>query len=156
VNSQKAIDAVYAILETVPSAGPLLYAQLRFTNQDVQFDKLFFDPTAKIIHTWMVTREATPTIDVNMQAGRATHSIVLSGYRGFQDGASEPLWQAEVDAIATALFPYSGRHLQSVGDGVYFDWSGPPKIEGVKLVWFGKYLCHTARIIHTVEEYPLN
>jgi hypothetical protein len=159
VNSAAAVAAVFAVLQGVQAAGPNLYDQLRFANVDAAFDNLFLDtktvPGQAYIHAWMTTRDGTATADVAMQAGRAVHTIVLTGYRGFQDGISEPLWQAEVDAIASALFPYSGRHLETEGSGVYFDWSGPPKIEGVKLVWFGRYLCHTARITHTVEEFPL-
>ena len=155
MNAQAAIAAVYAQLKAVPGVGVNVYGQLRYANDDATFDALFVDsvtnPVQPEIHAWMVTREATPTKDEEMQAGSATHSIVMTGFRGFKDNVTEPEWQAEIDAICNAFFPYSTRHFNGA-----FDWSGPPQVEGVKLVWFRNALCHTARIIHTVREFPLN
>ena len=150
-----AIAAVYDLLKTVPGLGPNVYDQIRYANDDANFNKLFVDattnPDAPIVHAWMVSREATSALDKAMQAMSRTHTIVMTGYRGFQDGVSEPLWQAEIEAICAAFYPYSGRHFDN-----QFDWSGPPQVEGVRLVFFGNPLCHTARIIHTIEEFPLN
>lgn len=155
MNAQSAIDAVYTRLKSVAGVGPNVYNQLRYANDDATFNSLFLDhvstPAQPEIHCWMVTREATTTRDEVMQSGSATHMIVMTGYRGFKDNESEPVWQSEIEAIANAFFPYSTRHF----DG-NFEWSGPPEIEGVRLVWFGNALCHTARIVHTVKEFPLN
>lgn len=159
MNSSAAVAAVYSVIKGVDGTGPNVYDQLRFTNDPIKFDEIFVDtqtvPGQKIIHTWMVTRESSKGADETMQAASDTHQIVAAGYRGFQDDVTEPLWQAEIDAIVNALLPLSGRHLQAEGENIYFDWSGPPQVEAVRLVWFGKYLCHTARIIHPVKEYPL-
>jgi hypothetical protein len=150
-----AIAAVYGLLKTVPGLGPNVYDQIRYTNDDAEFNALFVDsttdPTAPIVHTWMVSRESTPASDEAMQAMSQTHTIVMTGYRSFKDGISEPLWQAEIDAICDVFRPYSARHF-----GNKFDWSGPPQVEGVKPVFFRNVLCHTVRIIHPVKEFPLN
>ena len=155
MSTQTAIAAVYAHLRTVAGIGPKVYDQIRFSNDDAQFRALFADGEthqgAPFIHTWMVTREAIPAKDEAMQAMSQTHNIVMVGYRSFQDNVSEPLWQAEVDAICAAFKPFNARHFNN-----QFDWSGPPQAEGIKLVFFGSYLCHTARIIHPVKDFPLN
>lgn len=159
MSASNAIAALTAVLKGLPVTGPNVYDQVRYAREDGVFDNLFLDsatnPQAPFIHTWMVTREGTRGVDKVMQAAAATHQVVATGFRGFQDNISEPLWQAELDAIFATLIPYAGRHLQTEGNDQYMDWSGPPVIEGVKQVWFGKYLCHTARVVFPVEEFPL-
>jgi hypothetical protein len=127
---------------------------IRFSNDDALFKTLFVDattdPAEPIVRTWMVSREASPALDQAMQAWKATHNIVITGFMSFQDGVSEPVWQAQIDAITATFGAFADRHLGG------FDWSGPPTVEGVKLVFFGNVLCHTARIIHPVQEFPLN
>lgn len=155
LNGNAAIAAVVAVLKTVPAAGPNVYSTIRYARSDDEFNAMALDNTtagSPIVHTWQVTRESTRGSDIFMQTGKATHAVVAVGYRGFEDTTTEPLWQAELDAIAYALFPYAGRHLQAEGEDVYFDWSGPPQIEGVKLVFYRNALCHTARILMPVEE----
>jgi hypothetical protein len=155
MSAATAIAAVYNLLKTVAGVGPNVYGQIRFSNDDAEFKALFTDaatnPAAPVVHTWMVSREATPAKDEAMQAMSRTHTIVMTGYRAFKDNVSEPLWQAEIEEICAAFLPYSVRHFNNM-----FDWSGPPQVEGVKLVFFGSVLCHTARIIHPVKEFPLN
>lgn len=155
MNVTAAIAAVYGVLKAVPGVGVNVYDQVRYANDDATFNELFLDsvtdPAQPEIHAWMVTREATVTKDEVMQAASATHTIVMTGYRGFKDNATEPIWQAEVNAVCDAFFPYSTRHFNGA-----FDWSGPPQVEGIKLVWFRNALCHTARIVHTIREFPLN
>jgi hypothetical protein len=155
MSAQTAIAAVYALLKTVPGVGPNVYDQIRFSNDDATFRKLFVDavtdPAAPIVRTWMVTREGTPSKDEAMQAYRDTHNIVMTGFMAFQDGVSEPIWQVQIDTIRAIFGAFANRHF-----GNQFDWSGPPQAEGVKLVFFGNVLCHSVRIIHPVQEFPLN
>jgi hypothetical protein len=161
VNSKAAIAAVVSVFKGVAGAGPNIYDSIRYTTDPEKQNELFNDNETVegqtlAVHTWMLTREATAGSDEAMQAAAALHQIVANGYRVFQDGISEGAWQDELDAIAAQLLSFSGRHLQTEGDDVYFDWSGPPRVEGVKLVFFGNTLCHTARIIHPVREFPLS
>ena len=162
MNGSAAIAAAFSIVKAVAGVGPNIYDSLRYTNEQTvegKFGQLFLDrttdPDNPRIHTWMVTRESVRGADVFMQTGKATHAVVAVGYFGFVDGATEKLWQEEVDNVAAAFFPYAGRHLQSEGNDVQFDWSGPPQIEGIRIVWFGPFLCHTARIVVPVEELTL-
>lgn len=159
MNSTAAIAAMTAVLKGLGTCGPNVYGQIRYSRDPAAYDSLFLDSTLgpePFVHAWMVTRETVKVADQNMQAAKATHAIVAIGYRSFRDDITEPLWQQEIDEILAALIPYSGRHLQGEGQGVYFDWSGPPQVEGIKLVFFGNVVCHTARIVFPIEEYPLN
>jgi hypothetical protein len=155
MSAQTAIAAVYALLKTVPGVGPNVYDQIRFSNDDATFNALFVDavtnPAAPIVRTWMVSRESTPSKDEAMQAYRDTHNIVMTGFMSFQDGISEPIWQAQIDAIRAIFGAFANRHL-----GGLFDWSGPPQAEAVRVVFFRNVLCHSVRIIHPVQEFPLN
>lgn len=155
MSASTAITAVYNLLKTVAGVGPNVYPMIRYSNDDLDFNALFVDsataPAAPFVHTWMVSREASPGADQEMQAWKATHNIVMTGFRSFKDGVTEPLWQAEIDAVEAVFGAFANRHL-----GGAFDWSGPPQVEGVKLVFFRNVLCHTARIIHQVQEFPLN
>jgi hypothetical protein len=155
MSASTAIAAVYDRLKTVTGVGPNVYDQIRFSNDDAQFRALFMDaltdPDAPIIRAWMVSREASSAKDAEMQAMIRTHKIVMTGYMAFQDNVSEPLFQAQIEAICAAFLPYTARHFDN-----QFDWSGPPEVEGVKLVFFGSVLCHAVRIIHPVQEFPLN
>jgi hypothetical protein len=151
---QTAIAAVFGLLKTVEGVGPNVYDQIRFTNDDAQFKALFVDattnPAAPVVRTWMVSRDATPARDEELQAMSRTHNIAMTGFMSFQDGVSSPVWEAAIEAICAAFLPYSVRRFGQ------FDWSGPPQVEGNKVVFFGSVLCHTVRIIHPVREFPLN
>lgn len=179
MSGKNAIAAMTEVLRGVAVTGPNVYDQIRYTREPDDFNARFLDvtdPQNPVVHTWMVTREGTRGADQCMQAAKATHQIVATGFRAFQDNVSEPAWQDELDAIFAALIPYVGRHGQAVltddggtviftdgGDSIassggaveYFDWSGPPVIEGIKLAFFGTVLCHTARVIMPFEEFPL-
>lgn len=154
MSATAAIAAVFGLLKTAPNLGPNIYSQMRFAKDDAAFKSIFVDSTTNpadpIVHAWMVTREATPAKDEAMQAMSRTHAVVMIGYRGFQDNVTEPIWQAEIEAITGLFAPYASRRFNNT-----FDFSGPPMVEGVKLVWLGSYLCHTARIVHTVREFPI-
>ncbi len=155
MSAQTAIDAVYNVLKNIPGVGPNVYPMIRYSNDDAKFKELFVDavtnPAEPIVRTWMVSREATPSADEVMQAMSRTHSIVITGFMSFKDGVSEPVWQGQIDDICAAFSPYSARHFNGT-----FDWSGPPQVEGVRLVFFGNVLCHTVRLINPVREFPLN
>jgi hypothetical protein len=155
MSAQTAVAAVFGLLQTISGVGPNVYNQIRFSNDDAQFKALFVDattnPAAPIVRTWMVSRDATAANDEAMQAMSRTHTIAMTGFMAFQDGVSSPVWEAAIEAICAAFLPYFVRHFSG-----QFDWSGPPRVEGNKLVFFGSVLCHTARIIHPVREYPLN
>ena len=150
-----AIAAVYTLLKTVPGVGPNVYGQIRFSNDDAKFKALFVDaltdPSAPVVRTWMVSREASPSKDEEMQAYSRTHNIVMTGFMAFQDSVSEPIWQQQIEAICDVFGAFANRHF-----GGQFDWSGPPQAEGVKLVFFGNVLCHAVRIVHPIKEFPLN
>lgn len=152
---QTALAAVYNLLKSVAGVGPNIYPTIRFSNDDASFNALFVDattnPAAPLIHTWMVSREATQSSDLTTQAMSQTHTIAMTGFLVFKDGVSEQMWQAEIEAICEAFRPYSARRFNGA-----FDFSGPPQVEGVKLVMFRNVLCHTARIVHPVIEFPLN
>jgi hypothetical protein len=155
MSAQSAIAAVFARLKTVPGVGPNVYDQIRFSADDGQFRELFVDgetdPGAPVVRTWMVNRESTPAKDETLQAVSRTHTIVMTGYYAFKDGVSSGVWDEQIEAICAAFVPYGMRHFDN-----QFDWSGPPQVEGNKLVFFGNVLCHTVRIIHPVREFPLN
>lgn len=159
MSAKNAIAAFTAVLKGVAATGPKVYDQIRYSRDPEGFTALFVDaqtdPANPFVHTWMITREATRGADKVMQAAGATHQVVATGFRAFQDGVSEPQWQDELDQIFAALIPYLGRHMAAEGNEQYFDWSGAPQIEGVKMAFFGTVLCHTARIIMPFEEFPL-
>ena len=149
-----AVAAVYGLLRTAPGLGPHVYDQIRYTNDDAAFKSTFVDsetdPAHPIVHTWMVTRESSQAKDPTMQATSRTHNVVMVGYRSFQDGITEPLWQAEIESIVALFAPLASRRFND-----QFDFSGPPSVEAVKPVFFGNYLCHMARIVHPVQEFPI-
>jgi hypothetical protein len=155
MSAQTAIAAASNLLKTVTGVGPNVYDQIRFSNDDAQFKALFVDattnPEAPVVRTWMVNREASAARDKEMQAYGRTHSIVMTGYFAFKDGVSSAEWEPVIEAVCAAFGSFSVRHFSGE-----FDWSGPPQVEGNKLVFFGNVLCHTVRIIHTFEEFPLN
>jgi hypothetical protein len=155
LSAQSATAAVYGVLKGIDSLGPNVYDRIRFAMDDATFNSLFVDsisvPNTTFVHVWMVSRESSSSKDEVLQAYQRSHTIVATGFMGFKDPTSEPVWQAEVETIALALGAFAQRRFN--GD---FDWSGPPQVEGVKLVMFRNALCHTARIIHPVQEFPLN
>jgi len=155
MSASAAIAAVYNKLKTVAGVGPNVYDQIRFANDDAGFNTLFVDavtdPANPIVRTWMVSREDSQGADGgSTNAWKDTHNIVMTGFMAFKDGVSEPVWQAQIDAILAAFGALADRRF----DGA-FDWSGPPQATGVKLVIFRNVLCHTVRIIHPVQEFPL-
>jgi hypothetical protein len=155
MSAQTAIAAAYDLLKTVPECGPNVYDQIRYSNDDAEFKALFVDamtdPANPAVRTWMVNRDASPARDKEMQAWGRTHTIAMTGYYAFKDGVSSPVWEAAIEAVVAAFGPLAGRHFAG-----QFDWSGPPQVEGNKLVFFGNVLCHSVRIIHTFEEFPLS
>lgn len=154
MSATDAVAAVYGLLRTVSGLGPNVYDQIRFAKDDAAFNAVFVDrvtnPAHPAVHAWMVTWEGSTAGDDFMQAMSRTHSVVMVGYRSFQDGVTDSIWQAEVESIASVFAPYAGRQFAGK-----FDWSGPPKVENVKLVFLGNVLCHTARIVHQVREFPI-
>ena len=150
-----AIDAVTDRLQTVEGIGPNVYNMVRAAFTDAQFKAIFEDwttnPQQGLVSAWQVTREATAGKDEVMQAYSRTHSIVMTGFMGFKDGVSEPVFQQLVESICAVFDPLSGRHF----DGK-FDWSGPTNVEAVKLGMLGSVLVHAARLVYPVKEFPLS
>ena len=155
MSARDAVAAIYGLLRTVEGVGPNVYDQIRFSNDDAAFNTLFVDsttdPSAPVVRAWMVNREASQAKDEAMQAWSQTHNIVMTGYFAFKDAVSSPLWETLIDAICEAFGPYAMRHFDN-----QFDWSGPPQVEGNKLVFFRNVLCHSVRIVYPVKEFPLN
>lgn len=147
-----AVAAVTARLAAVAGIGPHVYDMIRAATTDAQFQQIFVDGTEqqKIVRAWQVTRESTAAKDECLQAMSRTHSVVMTGFMSFQDGVSEPEFQALIEAICAAFDPYPVRHF----DGK-FDWSGPTQVEQVKLGMLGNVLVHAARLVLPVREFPL-
>ena len=149
-----AVAAVTTRLAAVAGVGPNVYNMTRAAVTDAEFRALFVDattnPAAPIVNAWQVTREGTQAKDEAMNAMRRTHSVVISGFMGFKDGVSEPVFQALVETVCAAFDPYSQRHF-----GGQFDWSGPTQVEFVKLGMLGSVLVHAARLVYPVQEFPL-
>lgn len=159
-----ATDAVTARLAAVAGIGPNVYNMLRGAIGDGDFDAIFVDattqPTQPIVRAWQVTRESTSAKDEVLNAMSRTHQIVMSGFMSFQDGVSEPIFQALVETVCAAFDSYAnGSELRRFVSEAYpngqFDWSGPTQVEFVKLGMLGSVLVHAARLVYPVREFPL-
>ena len=164
-----AIDAVTAVwnrLKGVEDVGPNVYNMVRAAVTEGEFQQIFVDattnPSKPIVNAWQVTREATDSRDEQINAMSRTHEVVMYGYMGFQDGVSEPIFQALIERVCVAFDTYAqptGSSLRRFVSEQFplgqFDWSGPTKVESVKLGMLGNVLVHAARLIYTVREFPL-
>jgi hypothetical protein len=166
VSAQTAVAAVTARLAGVAGVGPNVYDMTRGTTSDAQFKAVFIDaltnPSAPLVHAWQVTRDATRAADEDLNAMSRTHQIVMSGFMSFQDGVSEPIFQASIEAICAAFDTYAqptGSTLRRFVSEAFplgqFDWSGPTQVEFVKLGMLGNVLVHAARLVYPVREFPL-
>lgn len=166
MSAQTAVAAVTARLAAVEGVGPNVYDMTRASVTDTQFKAIFVDattnPEAPLVRAWQVTREATRSTDEELNAMSRTHQVVISGFMGFQDGVSEPIFQALVETICAAFDPYSqptGSTLRRFVSEEFplgqFDWSGPTQVEFVKLGMLGNVLVHAARLVYPVREFPL-
>jgi hypothetical protein len=153
-------------LAAVTGVGPNVYNMTRAAVTDAQFKAIFVDattnPEAPLVRAWQVTREATTAKDEELNAMSRTHQVIISGFMGFQDGVSEPVFQALIEAVCAAFDPYSqptGSALRRFVGEAYpqgeFDWSGPTQVEFVKLGMLGNVLVHAARLVYPVREFPL-
>jgi hypothetical protein len=166
VSAQTAVAAVTARLAAVVGVGPNVYDMTRASVTSQQFEAIFVDattnPSQPLVRAWQVTREATRAADEDLNAMSRTHQIVMSGFMGFQDDVSEPVFQALIETICAAFDPYSqptGSALRRFVSEEFplgqFDWSGPTQVESVKLGMLGNVLVHAARLVYPVREYPL-
>ena len=166
MSAQAAVAAVTTRLAAVAGVGPNVYDMTRASITDAQFKQIFVDavtnPSQPLVRAWQVTREATMAKDEELNAMSRTHSIVISGYMGFQDGVSEPIFQALVETVCAAYDTYeqpTGSALRRFVSEAYpqgqFDWSGPTQVEFVKLGMLGSVLVHAARLVYPVREFPL-
>jgi len=142
-----AVAAVVTRLETVEGIGAV-YNMLGNPTTEAAFKTRFSDGTR--IHAWEVTREGSTSVDETAQALSRTHQVVINGYMSFQDGVTEPIFQALVDAICLVFDPFATRRF-----GGEFDWSGPLQIDGPKFAMKGNYLIHYVRMVFPMREYPL-
>jgi hypothetical protein len=166
VSALDAVDAVTTRLAAVEGVGPHVYNMTRAAVTDAQFKAIFVDattnPEAPIVRAWQTTREATRAADENLNAMSRTHQVVISGFMSFQDGVSEPIFQALVESVCAAFDTYAqptGSALRRFVSEAYpqgqFDWSGPMQVEFVKLGMLGSVLVHAARLVYPVREFPL-
>lgn len=161
-----AVEAVTTRLAAVTGVGPNVYNMTRAAITDAQFKAIFVDavtnPSQPLVRAWQVTREATAAKDEVMNAMSRTHNVVISGFMGFQDGVSEPVFQQLVEDVCAAYDTYeepTGSALRRFVSEAYplgqFDWSGPTQVEFVKLGMLGSVLVHAARLVYPVREFPL-
>lgn len=168
-----AIDAVTAVwtrLGAVAGIGPNVYNMLRAAITQDQFNAIFVNttpstltpPLPNLVQAWQVTREATAAKDEELNAMSRTHEVVMYGFMGFQDGVSEPIFQAQVEAVCAAFDSYAqptgSRLRRFVSDDFpmgQFDWSGPTQVESVRLGMLGSVLVHSAKLVYPVREFPL-
>lgn len=153
MSAATAVAAVTSRLAAVAGVGPNVYDMVRAAVTDAEFKAIFqqgASPQQQSVLAWQVTRESTAAKDEAMQAMSRTHNVVITGFMGFQDGVSEPVFQALIEDICAAFDPYSQRHFNG-----QFDWSGPTQVESVKLGMLGSVLVHAARLVYPVREFPL-
>jgi hypothetical protein len=161
-----AVNAVEARLAAVAGVGPNVYNMTRAAITDLEFKQIFIDavttPGTQIVRAWQVTREATAAKDEEMNAMSRTHQVVMTGFMGFQDGVSEPIFQQLIETVCAAFDTYAqptGSALRRFVSAQYpngqFDWSGPTQVEFVKLGMLASVLVHAARLVYPVREYPL-
>jgi hypothetical protein len=170
VSAIDAVTAVWTRLKAVEGIGPNVYNMVRASITDAQFQAIFVNatpstlnpPQPNIVQAWQVTREATDAKDEVENAMSRTHQVVMYGYMGFQDGVSEPIFQALIEAVCAAFDTYAqptGSRLRRFVSDEFpmgqFDWSGPTQVESVRLGMFGNVLVHAARLCYPVREFPL-
>lgn len=132
-----------ARLESVAGIGQV-YDTIRNSRSDKEF-KDVFTKDAKI-NAWLITREGVTTEDGELTGTTTdTHTIVIIGYYGFEDGVSEPVIQALADAIRPLFNRVNARHF---APGV--EWSGPMQQPNIYLVNFANRLCHIVRCVWPV------
>ena len=147
---RNAIDAATARLAAVPNIKNV-YSYRREARSMDQFLALFKDPTAKNIHAWMVTREATATVDEESQAYSRTHTIVMLGYLSVNDLAnSEGTFQDLIEDACAAFDPLNARQY-----GGQFNWSTGLSVDGPTTLMYGAVLCHACKLTTNIREYPL-
>ena len=160
-----AVTAVWTRLKAVEGVGPNVYNMLRQSTTDAQFKTLFVDavtdPANPIVRAWRVTRVGTAGRDESLNAAKRTHNIEISGFMGYVDGTSEPIFQQVIENISEAFDPLgaNGSNLRRFVDSDHpagqFDWSGPFQIVGPRLGLLGNVLVHAVVMNYPVEEYPL-
>jgi len=142
-----AVALVAARLLTVAGIGAV-YNMLGNPTTEASFKARFSDGTK--IHAWEVTREGSTSADEAAQGVSRTQQVVMHGYMSFQDGVTEPVFQALVDAVCEMFDPLSERRFDN-----QVDYSGPLQVEGPKFAMKGNYLIHYVRMVLPVREYPI-
>jgi hypothetical protein len=159
-----AVTAVWERLKTIPGVGPNLYNMLRESKTDAEFKQIFIDaatdPAQPIIRAWRVTRSASQGRDETMAAMGRTHTIEISGFFGYRDGVSEPIFQQLIEDICAAFDSYSDgsarrRFVDDTHPQGRFEWSGPTQVMGPRLGTLGSALVHAVLINYPVHEFPL-
>lgn len=147
---RNAIARVTERLAAVPDIKNV-YSYRREARDIQKFMQLFKDPAAKNIHAWMVTREATATVDEESQAYSRTHTIVMLGYLSVNDAEnSEGTFQDLIEDACAAFDPLKARQY----DGE-FNWSTGVSVDGPTTLMYGAVLCHAAKLTTKIREYPL-
>jgi len=166
MSAETAVAAVTTRLAGVEGVGPHVYNMVRAAITSDQFTAIFVDavtnPAQPLVRAWQVMREATQAKDEDTNAMSRTHTVVMTGFMGFQDGVSEPIFQALIETICAAFDTYAqptGSALRRFVSEAFpqgqFDWSGPTNVESVKLGMLGSVLVHAARLVYPVREFPL-
>ncbi len=117
---------------------------------------------ASTIHAYEVTREGSvPDEGKDASAIARGETVVIYGYLAYQDGVSEPIFQAEVDAICAAFDPPSQRSFAAelaaleLAANPNLDWSSAPRVEGPRIGKLGPVLVHYVRIVVDVTFSPI-
>jgi hypothetical protein len=116
---------------------------------------------ASSIHAYEISREGSMPIEgESSEAISRAENVVIYGYLGWQEGLSEPTFQAEVDAICAAFDPPRLRQFLAEAeeldlDTTGLDWSAAPKVEGPRIGKLGQVLVHYVRISVEVTFSPI-
>ena len=156
MSGQLATQAVVTRLRSIIGSNANVWDMLSDTTTEKAFKDRYVN--AGKVHAWEVTREASNEIEGNQIAAvTVVETIVIYGYMSYQDGVSEPLFQAEVDAIGAAFRPPSARRFDDVpAVAGQIDWSGPLSIDGPKPGRLGQALIHYVRMTYPVNFYPVD
>lgn len=137
-----------AILASVPGVGVVHEYQRYATSWD-RFMELFRHENAdgdREINGWCITRTRTEEPHSTASHNQRTHTFLIRGFYGLQDGAgSELVFQDVIERICDAF-----RAEYSL-NGTANDTS-PIQVEEVGADMMGNVLCHYCELSFTAEE----
>lgn len=151
---QQATAAVTARLTNVLNGAANVWDFMSSPTDPAAF-ALRFQNQQKL-HVYEVTREgSTPDETGSVNSLRRNEAVVIYGYLAYQDGVSEPIFQAEIDSIIAAFDPETSRTFAVETPDSNIEWSQAARVEGPRIARFGQYLVHFVRITIIVEFNPI-